>query len=123
MDDGRRELVEVAQPEGHFQHDTTADLSGEGTVCVQTAAEGSGQVLHHQLGQLRVCFHTHTQELDYVGMVELSKQLTLCSKPVTNKQLNKAYSLHRVHSAKSTAIRRVKPALYCGRDLEVKYRP
>ena len=80
VDDGRRELVEVAQPEGHLQQDGAANLGWEGTVCVQTAAEGGGQVLHHQLRQLGACLHTHAQELDYVRVVELPKQLTLCSK-------------------------------------------
>ena len=73
MDDRRRGLVEVAQPEGHLQQDTIANLSWEGTVRVQTAAEGGGQVLHHQLGQLGACLHTHTQELDYVRVVESPK--------------------------------------------------
>ena len=81
MDDGRRELVEVAQPEGYLQQDAAADVCWEGTVCIQTAAEGGGQVLHHQLWQLRACLHTHAQELDYVRVVELPEQLTLCSKP------------------------------------------
>ena len=80
VDDGRRELVEITQPEGHLQQDAAANLGREGTVRVQTAAEGGGQVFHHQLGQLGACLHTHAQELDYVWVVELPKQLTLCSK-------------------------------------------
>ena len=83
VDDGRRELVEVAQPEGHLQQDAAANLGWEGTVRVQTAAEGCGQVLHHQLRQLGACLHAHAQELDYVRVVELPKQLTLCSKSET----------------------------------------
>ena len=80
VDDGRRELVKVAQPEGHLQQDGAANLGWEGTVRVQTAAKGCGKVLHHQLRKLGACLHTHTQELDYVRVVELPKQLTLCSK-------------------------------------------
>ena len=59
VDDRRRELVEVAQPEGHLQQDATTNLSWEGTMRIQTAAESGGQVLHHQLGQLGACLHTH----------------------------------------------------------------
>ena len=80
MDDGRRELVEVAQPEGHLQQDAIANLSGESTIHIHTTAKSGGQVLHHQLGKLRTFFHMHTQELDYMRVVELSKQLALCSK-------------------------------------------
>ena len=47
MDDWRRELVEVAQPKGHLEKNGAAGLSGEGSVRVQTAAEGGGKVLHH----------------------------------------------------------------------------
>ena len=83
VDDGRRELMEVAQSEGHLQQDAAANLGWEGTVRVQTAAEGGWQVLHHQLRQLGACLHTHAQELDYVRVVELPKQLTLCSKSET----------------------------------------
>ena len=42
MDDGRRELVEVVQPKDHLQQDAAANLGWEGTVHVQTAAEGGG---------------------------------------------------------------------------------
>ena len=80
MDDGRRELVEVAQPKGHLEKNGRAGIGRKGSVCVQTAAEGGGHVLHHQLGQLGARFHMHAQELDYVWVVESPKQLTLCSK-------------------------------------------
>ena len=73
--------MEVAQPEGHLEKNGAAGLCGEGSVHVQVAAEGGGKVLHHQLGQLGACLYTHAQELDYVRVVELAKQLTLCSKP------------------------------------------
>ena len=65
--------MEVAQPECHLEKNGVAGLSGEGSVRVQTAAEGSGKVLHHQLGQLGACLHTHAQELDDVWVVELAK--------------------------------------------------
>ena len=73
MDDGRRELVEVAQPDGHLEKDGAAGLGGEGSVHVQTVAEGCRQVLHHQFGKLRACLHTHAQELDYMWVVKLPK--------------------------------------------------
>ena len=40
MDDGRRELVQVAQTEGHLEKDSAAGVDGEGTVCVQILTEG-----------------------------------------------------------------------------------
>ena len=73
--------MEVVQPEGHLEKNGAAGLSGESSMRVQTAAEGGGKVLHHQLGQLGACLYTHAQELDYVRVVELAKQLRLCSKP------------------------------------------
>ena len=73
MDEGRRELVEVAQSEGHLEKDGAAGLGGEGSVHVQTAEEGGGQVLHHQFRQLGACLQTNAQELDYVRVVESSK--------------------------------------------------
>ena len=73
MDDWRRELVEVAQPEGHLEKNGAAGLSGKGSVRVQTVADGGRKVLHHQLGQLGACLYMHAQELDYVRVVELAK--------------------------------------------------
>ena len=73
MDDWRRELVEVAQPEGHLEKNGAAGLSGEGSVRVQTVVEGGGKVLHNQFGKLGACLYTHAQELDYVRLVELPK--------------------------------------------------
>ena len=81
MDDGRREFVEIAQAECHFKQDATAYLGWEMAMFIQTEAEGGGKVFHHQFGKLGACLHTYTHELDYVGVVELSKQFTLCNKP------------------------------------------
>ena len=54
---------------------------------IQTVADGGRQVLHHQFRQLQACLHTHTQELDYVWVVELPKKLTLGGKPVRETYL------------------------------------
>ena len=74
MDDGIMSIMKVPQTKSHILKDGVVDLLRHDTIAVQALGKSGGKELHHQNWDTVVHLKADAQELDNVGVAELTQQ-------------------------------------------------